>query len=384
MDADELIAALPQCFQYPLSAQEKLESHYSVKADKQPFDTSEEIGKMSRFIRTTLDRIGRNTSAFCGIPLLLLPVMLICSLPAHADYSFQLVNPPGADFTQTFGINNAGKVTGATNVFSFIYDMKSGEYTVISYEMGVLDISNPGVVVGSVDGVCAIRDKDGTITTFSPPFYTTDSLCRARGVNPDGKVSGFVQDVSGVTLGYIYDSEYGTYEEFLPSPLTIAHAINAQGQNVGSVYLFEHEAYAGSPEGTYGYLRQTDGSVKYFAISQSAPGQTRARGISENGLISGFYRDPDTFEIKSYVTALPKGTGYEDISLTDDQVLYQKPCEPDLPPPPGPEYELFTDMYAEQIRNDGVVVGICADTYFNDETGDFIEYTQGFIATPIK
>ena len=73
LDADGLIAVLPQSFQYPPSAQEKLESHYSLKAGKQPFDTSEKVCEMIRFISITLDGIGRNTSAFRGIPLLLLP-----------------------------------------------------------------------------------------------------------------------------------------------------------------------------------------------------------------------------------------------------------------------------------------------------------------------
>ena len=124
-----------------------------------------------------------------------------------------------------------------------------------------------------------------------PPSWTPDSFCQARGVNPDGKVSGFEFDENFDWLGFIYDPEYGTYEEFLPSPQTIAQGINAQGQNVGSVTLDADEAYEGSAPGSYGYLRQTDGSVKYFEISQSFPGESRGRGLSENGLISGFYLD---------------------------------------------------------------------------------------------
>jgi uncharacterized membrane protein len=252
-----------------------------------------------------------------------------------------LVIPPGAENAQTLGINNAGTVVGTTFDefefgYSFTYDMKKGKYTTISNEFGPLEISNSGVMVGDVDGVCAIRDKDGTITTFFPPSWTVDSFCQARGVNPDGKVSGFEIDEFGEWLGFIYDSEYGTYEEFLPSPQTFAQGINAQGQIVGSVFLDADEASPGSPAGRYGYLRQTDGSVKYFAISQSFPGESRGRGISENGLISGFYLDPVTFEFKSYITTLSSGTAFESITLTDDQVLYKAPCNDNLPPPQGP------------------------------------------------
>ena len=315
----------------------------------------------------------------------LLPLALIGG-PAYAEYSFQVVLPPGAGFTQVFGVNNAGKVTGGSDDgvthFNFIYDMKSGEYTNIGSEMGTLEISNSGVMVGNVNGVCAIRNKHGTITTFSPP--SPHVFCQARGVNSNGKVCGFETDEFGVILGFIYDPEYDTYEEFLPSLQTIAHAINAQGQNVGSVYLDPDDAYSGSPEGYYAYLRQTDGSVKYFAISQSFPGRSRARGISESGLIAGFYVDPDTFDYKSYVTTVSAGTEFEEITLTDDQVLYQKPCNPNVPPSPGPGYVAGTWITASQIRNDGVVVGSCVDYYINETTQDVISYNYGFIATPIK
>lgn len=346
---------------------------------------------MSKFIANTFNKIGRTAIVFRCIPLLLL-YMMMCSLPAYAEYSYQVVSFPGVVSTYFNGINNAGKVIGGAGdhgaSFAFIYDMKSGEYTDIDPEFWATEISNPGVMVGSVDNVCAMRDKQGNITTFFPPSWAVDKFCNAAGVNSNGKVSGVVRDAEddefGIWTGFIYDPEYDTYEEFLPSRRTITRAINAQGQNVGSVWLFENEAYAGSPEGHYGYLRQVDGSVKYFAISQSRPGRTRARGISENGLVSGFYVDPDTFEWKGYVATLSDGNEFEEITLSDDQVVYQRPCDPNVPPSP-PGYEFFgTDIIASQIRNDGVVVGSCWDWYFNDTTGDWIEYAHGFIATPIK
>jgi hypothetical protein len=317
-------------------------------------------------------------------------MLMIYTSPAHADYSFQLVIPPGAEHAQTLGINNAGTVVGATfddvgPGYSFTYDMNKGEYTTISNEFTVIDISNPGVMVGDVDGVCAMRDKKGNITPLFPPSWTVESFCQARGVNPDGKVSGFEIDEFNVWLGFIYDSENDTYEEFLPSPQTIAQGINAQGQNVGSVTLDAEEAYEGSAPGSYGYLRQTDGSVKYFEISQSDPGTSRARGLSENGLVSGFYIDLDAFEYKSYVTTLSQGNEFETITLTDDEMVFKSPCDPNVPASPGEGYELVTDMLAAQVRNDGIVVGQCTDYHFNEATGDWITYaTYGFIATPIK
>ena len=338
---------------------------------------------MREFIKNTTNEIGRKAIASRCLRLLLLSLMLMGSLPAHAEYTFQVIIPPEADFAQTFGINNAGKVVGGTIEFSFVYDMKKGEYTDISSEMAVLEISNSGVMVGRVDDDCAIRDKKGNITLLYPPSLPANYVCSGRGVNQDGKVSGFVFDGdTGDWFGFIYDPEYETYEEFLPSPQTIAHAINAQGQNVGNVTLVADEAYPGSPAGRYGYRRQVDGSVKYFAINQSFPGQTRGRGISENGLVTGFYLDSDTGEFKSFVTILSDDNEFEQVTLTDDQILYQKPCNPDVPDSPGPGYELYSDVTASQIRNDGVVVGSCTDYYFNDLTVDLVSYSIGFIATP--
>lgn len=317
---------------------------------------------------------------------------MICSLSAYAQYTFELVKPPGAANASTFGINNAGQVVGNASdsdlnfLFSFEYDMKRGVYTTISDEFAAMEISNTGIMVGNPAfdlNVCAIRDKQGIVTPFYPPSNTEGTFCDARGVNPDGKVAGFVGEDFGTWRGFIYDSEYGTFEEFLPSPQTIAQGINAQGQNVGSIYLFDDQAYPGSPEGRYGYLRQPDGFVKYFNIAQSLPGASRARGISENGLMTGWYEDPLTFAYTGFVAPLPDSPDFETIWLTDEQVLNRDLCDPDLVIPPGFVY-FFSDFTAQQIRNDGVVVGLCADFLYNFDTDEFLYPQFGFIATPEK
>lgn len=326
-------------------------------------------------------------------PLIALMLAMLFSIPAHADYSFELIIPPDAGNANLFGINNAGKVVGGAFddefqqfLYGFEYDMKRGVYTTLGDDFDVVEINNPGMMVGSSfpGGECTIREKDGNFTTFFPPSYTPDSFCTGRGVNSNGKISGFVVDEFDVWTGFIYDSKHGTYEEFLASPQTIAHGINAQGQNVGSVFLFPDEAYPGSPQGRYAYLREANGSVKYFAIDQSEPGQSRARGISENGLISGFYVNPDTFEFTSFVTTLTDSDEFESIVLTDEEVVHLRPCDPDLPPPPE-GYVILTDVFVSQVRNDGVVVGQCTDYHFDSTTFDFIPFTTyGLIATPIK
>ena len=44
-----------------------------------------------------------------------------------------------------------------------------------------------------------------------------------------------------------------------------------------------------------------------------------------------------------------------------------------------------SDVFAQQVRNDGVVVGVCQDYFFNPTTFDFFYVNAfGFIATPTK
>ena len=328
--------------------------------------------------------------------LILVTLAMVCSLPAYGEYSYQLLLPPDAESARLTGINKSGAVVGWVRgefgfEYSFVYDLKKGVYTEIIDDFVVMGISETGMMVGNPAynfTLCAIRDKHGNITPFYPDAWNETSVCDARGVNPDGKVSGFVIDFYGFGMwtGFIYDSEYGTYEEFLHSWGVIPQGINAQGQNVGSVGLGPDVAYPGSPEGVYAYLREVDGSIKYFAIGQSWPGESRARGISENGLIAGFYLDPETFEYRSYVTATPEGSEFEYLWLTDDEFVHLSPCDPDAPPPPPPPGSVGgTDVYLAKIRNDGVVVGQCVDwqyDFINDVFTVFGVY--GLIGTPVK
>jgi hypothetical protein len=323
--------------------------------------------------------------------LIALVLAMVFCQPAHADYDFELVIPPGADSARLFGINDAGKAVGIASedqngfFYSFEYDMKKGQYTVVSDEISVIGIANSGVMVGSADGICGMIGQQGNFTTFFPPSNIPGSFCQARAVNPDGKISGFVVDeLNGIWTGFIYDSEYGTFEEFLPSLQTIAQGINSSGQNVGSVFLFPEEAYPNSPPGRYAYLREADGSVKYFAINQSPPGLSRARGITNNGLLSGFYLNPRTLEFTGYVTAVPDGQGFESIVLSGAEVVHLRPCDPDLESPPE-GYEILTDVFIAAVRDDGTAVGQCADNYFNPDTNVLIQINNfGLIATPIS
>jgi hypothetical protein len=117
------------------------------------------------------------------------------------------------------------------------------------------------------------------ITTFDPPSVQDGFLtdCEPRGRNASGVVSGWEVE------------------------------INARGELAGGVrYLSEDQVYPGSPEGRYGFRRNKDGSFKFFTINGNL--FTRARGISDNGLMTGFFLPGDLH--KGYVAEVPKGAGF--------------------------------------------------------------------------
>ncbi len=129
--------------------------------------------------------------------LVLITVSLLAApMVAQAQYVYQLIDYPGADNTQVFGINDRGDVVGIgfadPNSLPFVYDSKKGNFTDVAplagySATGVLGINDPGVMVGSVtslDETTAsgfIRDKNGNFTVFSHPDAVFET--RPRAVN---------------------------------------------------------------------------------------------------------------------------------------------------------------------------------------------------------
>jgi hypothetical protein len=369
----------------------------------QHFNANHEERDMSELVKNTLNKIGRTVIAFRCLPLLLLPLIVIFSLPAQAGgYTYETVDPLANGLVQVFGLDQTGNITGNIDPgdgerIGFILDTKSGELTLVPEVRVLFDLNNGGLGSAAVTGadfesVCALRDRDGVITTFDPPLVQDGFLtvCEARGRNASGVVSGWEGGVNG-WVGFIHDPQMGTFEEFLPTApneQTIVGQINARGELAGGVwYRSEDQVYPGSPEGRYGFRRNKNGSFKFFTINGSL--QTRARGISDNGLMTGFFLPGDLQ--KGYVAEVPKGAGFDDISIPDDQVLDPGSCVPVTTPPylpgPGEEWTADNENFAAAIRNDGVVVGNC-DGYWilRDSDGVIVDFeylgSAGFIATP--
>ena len=295
--------------------------------------------------------------------------LLVGPLVAQAEYDYQSIDYPGATGTQVFSINDRGDAVGngfAIDTMPFIYDTKTGGFTdvtpLVGYDVtAVVGISDSGVLVGSVRGPATesglILDKKGSATVFDHPDAW--SLTQARGVNNKGLVTGFRDSEDSEFLpeyGFIFDPKTGDFTDIVPSEFTVAQGINSRGDVVGSaLFSDEDNPCPGFPplEQT-GWLRTADGDVTFFRVNGRS---TRARGISDSGIIAGFYTDITTGLGDGFVVELD---GSQCQSITVDQA--------DLLTFPGAQVTFVSD-----IKNSGEVVGSYLDGNFD---------THGFIATP--
>ena len=225
---------------------------------------------------------------------LLLRIVLAaaCFLPlaAPAVYVYNTILYPGAVSTDTRGITNTGRIVGYASLdgvsyFSFSYE--SGVFSPLPpppppIEAAALSINDAGVIVGATSTVVLGSQvgfifNAGSYAFFSRPGWDETV---ARAISNTNLITGYSQhDSDGTTAGFIYDPITSVYTDItIPGSLfTIAQGINVAGQVVGSA--------AGFPGGTQAFLRQPDGTITLFKIG-TAP--TRARGINDMGLITGF------------------------------------------------------------------------------------------------
>jgi hypothetical protein len=287
-------------------------------------------------------------------------------------YQFQIIDYPGAPQTAIFGINNQGMAVGYgfgfTNIttINFQYDAKKKTLTVVPSASGydetdILGINNTGIMVGGVYTLNAdgsrtesgvIRGKDGIFTVFRQPGWDNT---QARGLNEAGVIVGYSYSADGnSTVGFIYDPKKSAFTSVLPSPTTIVSGINNRGEIAGSVWLSADAVYPGSGQGPYAFVRDADGRVTLFRVNDQ---KTRARGITDSGVITGFLDDPTT-GYKGFVTKLQGSSGYQPVSIPDASLLANP---------------LQGATYAQDITNKGVVSGTAADT---------AGIWHGLIATP--
>lgn len=289
---------------------------------------------------------------------------------AQAQYDYQQLDYPGAPDTQVFGINDRANVVGngfdGLGTYPFVYGLQKGAFTDVAPLAGysstsVLGINGRGDMVGSVTSLDEstisgfIRDKKGNFTVFDHPDAL--SFTNARGINNGGLVTGFrdVDDFDVATVGFIYDSMSDTFTDLIPTSFfTIAHGINKKGEVVGGSSFFEENDPCPDLGNRYGWFRATDGIVTYFEVNGSL---TRARGITDEGLIVGFFFDPNDGKFKGFITELNGPPPCRSITVAADDVI---------------EFPGADATFPEGINKAGDIVG----------SYDDLTNSHGFIATP--
>jgi uncharacterized membrane protein len=251
---------------------------------------------------------------------------------------------------------------GATTI-GFTYNTKKATFTVLPNVpegpiTNTLAINNAGVVVGSAgDGTNdrgIILDK-GAFSFFTNPGW---ALTAGRGISNNGLVAGYSSDSTGsFSVGFIYDLSDNSFSEFLPSAYTIAQGINSRKQVVGHVTLDANVAYPGAPAGGYGFLREFTGAIIVFQVNDAYT--TRARGITNSGLITGFFRDIVTGTLRGFLAQVAASPAFQAVTVQGDGLL-------DMPGAAG--------TVPEAINNSGHIAGIWMDAALND---------HGFLATPV-
>lgn len=219
--------------------------------------------------------------------LLLVSAALFATTNAQAVYVFTTVDYPGSSFTDVRGINNVGQIVGYTEVTPNGFTYSNGIFSALTAPPGYaggasLAINDRGTIVGQAYDAnfnvgVGYALTNGVYQYFSHPGY---QFTEARAINNAGLITGFAYSANGAspTVGFIYDPTTSTFTDlsFSTNNYTIAQGINTAGQVVGSTT---------NGSSIMSFFRDTNGTITTFQVNGLA---TRARGINDQGLITGF------------------------------------------------------------------------------------------------
>lgn len=204
---------------------------------------------------------------------------------------------PGARGTVCYAINNAGEVVGQyydTDGVPHAFTYQNGTYTDIdppgAEEAGAIGINNVGQIVGSyyVYPTWYGFILDGTTyQTLSVPGANGST---AEGINDNGQVTLQWTSNNVNVQSSVYDGTNYTQIVIEGTQDVYAYGINKQGA-IALLWLDD-----GSLLYQAGLRVQTSQGYKYPSIEdplQTSADSTRAYGISNTGLVVGFYGGPE-------------------------------------------------------------------------------------------
>jgi hypothetical protein len=230
--------------------------------------------------------------------------------------TFVLLDPPGATFTQAYGVsgnNVVGTFSAPGGNRGFLYDGKS--YSTLtppgSDSSAAWGVSGNNVV-GSFDDVSGRHGfvYDGTsYTTLTPPGSNSSE---AWGISGNSIVGRF-RDAGGITRGFLYDGT--SFTTLTPPGATYSHAYSVSGNNVVGVFT--------DVSGFHGFLY--DGT-SYTTLTPPGATSSEAYGVSGNNVV-GIFQDASgghgfLYDGTSYTTLTPPGaTSSEAYGVSGNKVV---------------------------------------------------------------
>lgn len=203
---------------------------------------------------------------------------------------------PGAQATVCYGINNSEEVVGQytdTDGFSHAFLYQNGTYTNVdppgAQEAGATGINNLGQIVGtyvSYPNTSGFLFDGTTYQTLSVPGANGSS---AEGINDNGQVTLQWTSNNVNIQSSVYDGTNYTQIVIEGTQDVYAYGINKQGA-IALLWLDD-----GSLLYSAGLRVQTRQGYKYPSIEdplQTNADSTRAYGISNTGLVVGYYAGP--------------------------------------------------------------------------------------------
>jgi uncharacterized membrane protein len=177
---------------------------------------------------------------------------------------------PGASQTLAFGINNDGIVVGAWDLLDAEgnllaehgFTWKNGAFTEVNFpgsvDTAVLGINARGDLVGAWDAgldspTHGFVCSKGQCLSFDVPFPGS-TITQPDAINALGHIAGLYIDADGVFHGFLAIGANFTSIDFPDSTGTSAWGINSAGQIVG--------VYEAADESEHGYLAQPNNKAK--------------------------------------------------------------------------------------------------------------------------
>jgi hypothetical protein len=270
---------------------------------------------------TVVGYFGSGAPSVTPPPFTLNPNQGYTVAPPYTASSFTAENFPSSAQTQVTGLNNTGTTVGfyadsngatTPNFIGFVD--KSGTFTSVINPFTpaapntnqLLGVNDSNIAVGFyIDGNGNAQAYEYNIgaLTFTPialPSADDAVMTTATGINDSGEISGFFENASGVTEGFLDNS--GTFSTFgVPgSSSTMFLGINNDGEAVGT--------YQDS-NGFNNGLVYSIGTGTYQTVDDpnavAANGGTVVNGLNDKGDLVGFYGDANGNTIGFVAATVP-------------------------------------------------------------------------------